>query len=501
MKKIILLLLLIVASLQGFSQTPGISYQAVILNPNEKELPGANAQTSILANRIVVVRFTIINDSNNSEYQEYHQTKTDAYGMINLLIGHGTRIGSSYFGDIVWGGFSKKLKVDIDFSGTGSNFTPLSEQELTFMPQPALGQDAQAILDNSASILAEITRATNAESVIQADVNTNEAASILADIALQASIDNVQADIDASEASITSAIAAVQTDVDNNEAASILADTILQANIDNLQLDVDANQAAASVAIATIQSDVDANEIAAQTALNLKADLNSPTFTGTVSGIDKGMVGLGNVDNTSDVNKPVSTATQTVLDLKVDKVLGKALSTEDYTTAEKTKLEAITGTNTGDQEISGIATNTANIGDLTNLTTIDKSSLVDAINEIEIGKADLESPTFTGTPLAPTATDGTNTTQIATTEFVNNAVNTATPVTEVVDEFLATASQTSFTLTQTPSLNSKVKMYVNGIRISNAAYSVIGTTLTYIPVSNGGYVLTTGDRIQMDFYH
>jgi hypothetical protein len=42
------------------------------------------------------------------------------------------------------------------------------------------------------------------------------------------------------------------------------------------------------------------------------------TFTGTTSGITKSMVGLNNVDNTSDVNKPISTATQTALDNKVD---------------------------------------------------------------------------------------------------------------------------------------------------------------------------------------
>jgi len=55
---------------------------------------------------------------------------------------------------------------------------------------------------------------------------------------------------------------------------------------------------------------------AAQAALDLKAPLASPTFTGTVSGITKTMVGLGNVDSTSDVNKPISTATQTALNLK-----------------------------------------------------------------------------------------------------------------------------------------------------------------------------------------
>ncbi len=76
--------------------------------------------------------------------------------------------------------------------------------------------------------------------------------------------------------------------------------------------------------------------------------LASPTFTGTVSGITKTMVGLGNVDNTSDANKPVSTAQQTALDLK----------------------------------------------------------------------ANLASPTLTGTPLTPTAASGTNTTQIASTAYV-----------------------------------------------------------------------------------
>lgn len=54
----------------------------------------------------------------------------------------------------------------------------------------------------------------------------------------------------------------------------------------------------------------------------------------------KGDVGLGNVDNTADADKPVSTAQQTALNGKVDKVSGKGLSTNDYTTAEKSKLAA-----------------------------------------------------------------------------------------------------------------------------------------------------------------
>ena len=74
---------------------------------------------------------------------------------------------------------------------------------------------------------------------------------------------------------------------------------------------------------AIVDSDINAAAAIAQSkisglgaALDLKAPLASPTFTGTVSGVTKAMVGLGSADNTSDAAKPVSTATQTALDLK-----------------------------------------------------------------------------------------------------------------------------------------------------------------------------------------
>lgn len=53
------------------------------------------------------------------------------------------------------------------------------------------------------------------------------------------------------------------------------------------------------------------NAVAA--ALALKAPVDSPTFTGPVKGITAPMVGLGNVDNTSDTAKPVSTLQATAL--------------------------------------------------------------------------------------------------------------------------------------------------------------------------------------------
>ena len=49
----------------------------------------------------------------------------------------------------------------------------------------------------------------------------------------------------------------------------------------------------------------------------------------------------------------------------------------------------------------------------------------DALKELQTKKAALASPALTGTPTAPTAANGTTTTQIATTAFVQDAINNA----------------------------------------------------------------------------
>jgi len=70
------------------------------------------------------------------------------------------------------------------------------------------------------------------------------------------------------------------------------------------------------IELANYVSKLDLSNISLLQNLSTKAPLANPTFTGTVGGITSTMVGLGNVDNTTDANKPVSTATQTALDLK-----------------------------------------------------------------------------------------------------------------------------------------------------------------------------------------
>jgi hypothetical protein len=81
------------------------------------------------------------------------------------------------------------------------------------------------------------------------------------------------------------------------------------------------------------------------TSIALKAPLESPTFTGTVSGITKSMVGLGNVDNTTDLGKPISNATQTALDLKAP--LANATLTGTVVLPETTSVGNVTSTEIG----------------------------------------------------------------------------------------------------------------------------------------------------------
>lgn len=79
--------------------------------------------------------------------------------------------------------------------------------------------------------------------------------------------------------------------------------------------------------------------------------------------------------------------------------------------------------------------------------------------------------------------------------------NYITEIREENDEFSAADGQSRFTLSQRPSANSIVKMFINGVRISNSAYTISGNSVTYLPAGNGSNVLRSGDRIQFDYYY
>ena len=150
-----------------------------------------------------------------------------------------------------------------------------------------------------------------------------------------------------------------------------------------------------------------ASGASAGTYTKVTVDTKGRVTTGTSA--TKSDVGLSNVDNTSDANKPISTATQTALDLK----------------------------------------------------------------------APLESPALTGTPTAPTASAGTNTTQIATTAFTLANRGDRYLTTSTTSHSLTTGSKTftvqsglSYTPTQDVTIVYDAARHMHGIVTS---YS--GTTL------------------------
>jgi hypothetical protein len=165
-----------------------------------------------------------------------------------------------------------------------------------------------------------------------------------------------------------------------------VVDTVEAALVAGTGLDKTYNDAAGTITI-DIDSTV-ATLTGTQTLTN--KTLTSPVIN-TPTGITKSDVGLANVDNTTDANKPVSTATQTALD----------------------------------------------------------------------AKAPLASPVLTGTPTAPTATAGTNNTQIATTAYADAAVaaivDGAPALLNTLNELAAAISDDEeFSATITTSIGTKV---------------------------------------------
>ena len=155
--------------------------------------------------------------------------------------------------------------------------------------------------------------------------------------------------------------------------------------------------------------------------------------TGAVT-LTKTDVGLANVDNTSDLNKPISTATQTVLDLK--------LNISAYTAADVlAKLITVDGTGSNlDADLldgqSGAyylswANFTGKPSTFPPTLPIAQSDVTNLVSDLAL-KAPLVSAALTGTPTAPTATAGTSTTQLATTAFVGAAITAdITPWSEI----------------------------------------------------------------------
>lgn len=110
----------------------------------------------------------------------------------------------------------------------------------------------------------------------------------------------------------------------------------------------------------------------------------------------------------------------------------------DVTFVDQTTVITADWLNDANTHVNNKTTGLHTAANITNTPAGDiaSTSVQGAINELDTEKANLASPTFTGTPAAPTAAVGTNTTQVATTAFtiaeipnqIHAATSKATPV-------------------------------------------------------------------------
>lgn len=144
MTKKIFIILMYFAFTNLNAQSKGFTYQAVILNSN-LQLPGVNDNKNILPNTHLDVKFNILDENGELEYQEIHKTSTDQYGMINLIVGRGIP-SQNNFTDILWYGVKKELEVEIKLN---ASFEKLSKQELFYLP---VNKFQNLIIDNDLTV-------------------------------------------------------------------------------------------------------------------------------------------------------------------------------------------------------------------------------------------------------------------------------------------------------------------------------------------------------------
>ncbi len=176
----------------------------------------------------------------------------------------------------------------------------------------------------------------------------------------------------------TAAISALQTDVDQNESDADAAILELDGNVNDLITlsGVAENATNLGTFSGTTIADSSSVKVSLQALENaVEAKLNSSAVSAfgltLVDDADAGTarttLGLGNVDNTSDVNKPVSTATQSALDLKAD------ITT--VTEIDENVDDLIT--------LSGVAENSTHLGAFSGSTIADDQTVKAAIQALE----------------------------------------------------------------------------------------------------------------------
>ncbi len=362
MRKLHLLLIAFLLSSQlAFAQSSGINFQGI----------ARNASGEPLVNQKISLRFAVIQstESGTVEYQETKEVTSNGQGMFSVVIGDGlflTKTGN--FTDINWKVSPKFLKVELDPQG-GTNFELMGTSRLQAVPFAyyANGVDAENVqgvlpVAKGGTGVASISALKGALQLDQVSntSDVNKPLSTATQTALASKVDKVDGKVlstnDFTTAERTKLAAITGTNTGDQDLSGLATTAALNSK---------ANIADVTTALATKVDKVQGKDLSTNdytTAEKTKL----AAITGTNTG-DQDLSGLATT--TALASKANSSEVTTGLATKVDKVQGKGLSTNDYTTAEKTKLAAITGTNTGDQDLSAYAT-TADLATKASATSV-----------------------------------------------------------------------------------------------------------------------------------
>ena len=269
MKKYLFSLILLLLSYVGFAQK-GLSYQAVILDPNPIEAPGVDINGQPFVNGDVWVRFSIYGSS--LQFEEVHKTKTDAYGLVNLMIGS---VSAASFNSLVWDSSQKTLQVHVSFDQGGS-YTKVSDQKLTYNPYSLYAETASKL----GGTLAITGGGTGATTLADARVNlgidkvdnTPDAAKPIS-AAMQAALDLKanKGDIPAATPTISDADASTKGKI---QLAGDLGGTAAAPTVPALALKANASDVNTALALKANAADVN-------TAMALKANISSLSSVAT----------------------------------------------------------------------------------------------------------------------------------------------------------------------------------------------------------------------------
>ena len=217
-----------------------------------------------------------------------------------------------------------------------------------------------------------------------------------------------------------------------------------------------------------------------QAQIDLKAPLASPVFTGTVGGITKGMVGLSNVDDTTDLLKPISTATQTALDLKAaaaDLASHAADTTNIHGIADTAELAT---KSYADAAVSTHTLDTTSVHGIADTALLALKSEVAAVTATTLGLGNVDNTADTAKPVSTAQSSAIATAKaeaIADATAQVNALLTGAPAAlNTLDELAAAlGDDANFAATVTTNLGLKVDS-LTPISQKTASYTLSSLT-------------------------